>query len=171
MKPGISEKFDDEEHDTSPRDYPEAMLQQSKRTMRMTPFDLDALRTESGTRPMVSREEIEQHVRGKIDAALATSGDPAPLSRDAGTGTAEDPHARLTVEMSATAPPPPGYQPSLDVPFEAKPVEPLDRAPAVAEPLAAARPGIPAWAVALACAVVALVAGSIGFVLGRMSPL
>lgn len=89
MSKGVSDKFDEHEHDTARRAYPQEVVDGSRRTTRMAPLDLDALRTESGTRPALTHDAIERHVREKIDDAL-TDAEHASGQVDA--------HSRPTIE-------------------------------------------------------------------------
>ena len=145
MSKGISERFDEHERDTAPRGYPRP-LEDTKKTTKMPAVDVDAmLRTESGTRAVVTPDAIEQHLRGRLDG-----------------GFTEDPHARPTIDV--------GIFPERMTP----PAVP-DAATTVSRStgsLRAAPPRSRAWVaffvfVGVVCFAVA--AGSIGFVFGRLS--
>ena len=84
-----SETFDEHERDTARRAYPKEIVEGIKRTTKMPKLDLAALRTESGTRPALSHEAIEQQVREKMEDGLAE------VERTSDVEV--DPHSRPTV--------------------------------------------------------------------------
>jgi hypothetical protein len=76
---GISERFDEEEHDTARRDYSRDVLDLAKRTAHHRIVKLEEPRTESGTRAIVPRSETAAHapddegepIVGSVHAPLA----------------------------------------------------------------------------------------------------
>jgi hypothetical protein len=176
---GVSEKFDEQEHDTARRDYPEEIVDGSRRTMKMSAIDLDGLRTQSGTRPALGPEAIDRHVRDRMDVAFAAH---LPTS-----GFEEDAHSRPTIEagvlgaipgshdaafvvssaIGATAVPPrdPFAPPSRPTPLSAVFSEPYALEPRRSSSIAG-------WVVAAVIVGVLMMvsaAGAVGFVLGRRS--
>ncbi len=181
-KPG---GFDEHERDTAQRAYPKEIVDSSRgeeessripprkydaqATTKMARVDLDTiLRKESGTRPAVTREDIERAMQRGV--AL------------------EDPHARATVTavprsvMEAAEPPPAVavelLQPTPTPLREATPpgVElPIAvRAYALVEEPRPVSPRLPRWVVplvALAVGIVVSLAFASGFILGRVSAL
>lgn len=71
MGKGVSETFNEHEQDTAPRGYDQGMVESAKRTAKISRAEIEeALRTESGMREAVTREEIARHVEsmGEVDA-------------------------------------------------------------------------------------------------------
>ena len=85
MTKGVSEKFDEHERDTARRDYPQEVVDGTKRTTKMAKANLSELRTESGTRPAITRDLIEK-MRGVLPHHSGAS--------------AEDAHSRPTIELT-----------------------------------------------------------------------
>ncbi|MBX3207410.1 MAG: hypothetical protein KF764_20345 [Labilithrix sp.] len=183
----MSEKFDEHEHDTARRAYPQEIVDGTKRTTKMARLDLDGLRTESGTRPALTHDAIERHVREKIDDALAG------VERE--DDSAADPHSRPTIEAGVFGAMPtnpeaaawlatgaviaaaPASAPALTPPASASPASlgpasrptPLASSSSIAPPR---RAPIAGWVVAfvlLGLVMMVSAAGAAGFVLGRRS--
>lgn len=189
MGDGVSDKFDEHEHDTARRAYPQEIVEGSRRTTKMARLDLDALRTESGTRPALTHDAIERHVREKIEDALT----------DAGRAGGEvDPHSRPTIEagvfgampaahatdwsaatsaVSATHPAAAALGPAAGGPASAggAALGPASRPTPLAASLSVAparRAPIAGWVVAFVLLGIVLMvsaAGAVGFALGRRS--
>jgi hypothetical protein len=152
---GISEKFDEHEHDTAPKAYPREILEGTKRTTKMAKVDLAELRTESGTRPILTPDLIERHVRENERAKQPSDAALAPF---------EDPHSRPTIERGFIDLPPESHHPAPAPPQTAEPPKMIAAASAPVMNIG--------WIVsAIVVAVVFLVsaAGSVGYVLGRRS--
>jgi hypothetical protein len=180
---GVSEKFDEHERDTARRDVPQEIVDGSKRTTQLGKFQLDEIRTESGTRPALTRDLIEK-MRS------------LPHHR---TASVEDLHSRPTIELTTvkltvdeqgqpngvdpsslpTAPPPPAMELNTPPPI-------VTPAPALApmltpfparvssEPqldiVAKKKTPIAAWVVGVILAGLVLMiaaAGAVGFFFGR----
>ncbi|MDF2695202.1 MAG: hypothetical protein K0S65_3585 [Labilithrix sp.] len=163
MNKGVSETFDEHEHDTAPRAYPQEVLDGTKRTTKMARLDLNELRTGSGTRPVLTHDAIERHVREKMEDALA------PRTSHV-TSIVEDPHSRPTIEAGMAGifdPIPVTHATDWTSSSTEAPTEPV-------APASASRPvkSISGWVVAVILFGLVLMlsaAGSVGFVLGRRS--
>ncbi len=168
--PFPSDKFDEHERDTAQRAYPREIVEGTKRTTKMPKLDLAALRTESGTRPALSHDAIERHVREKMEDAFADVHRSSDIE--------VDPHSRPTIAAGIPATVPPKrdgeWSPDSLAASTPRPFEPAADAPR-ATPLAVASsraPSIPGWAVGfIVLGLVFLVsaAGTVGFILGRRS--
>lgn len=172
-----SDSFDEHERDTAKRAYPKEIVDGIKRTTKMPKLDLAALRTESGTRPALSHDAIERHVRERMENALAVV---------EGAGAVDlDPHARPTIAAGipdSVAPKNDGeWSPQTLAAATPLPMEALrDAGPASRPtPFSASvslptpeRSPIPAWVVAVILSGLCLLvsaAGAVGFFLGRQS--
>lgn len=180
MTKGVSEKFDEHEHDTARRDYPKEVVDGSRRTVKMAALDPSSFRTESGTRAVLTPDAIERHLHQRMADALADA------ERTSGV---EDPHSRPTIEAGILGPIPA----QSDVTFPASSVSMPAAAPPASDPLApASRPtplsavagpevrtperqrssSIAGWVVAVMIFGVLFMvsaAGAVGFFLGRRS--
>jgi hypothetical protein len=147
---GISERFDQEEQDTARRDYSRDVLDQAKKTAHHRIVKLEEPRTASGTRAIISHNEIAAHLREGI-------GEPEDEDPDG--------NARPTVAAGVERLQLPlGGIPDGDaIPVEADFPEPS----AELAPVPTARPIYVLLVVALALFAAAL--GGVGFMLGRMS--
>ncbi len=101
MSKGISETFDEHESDTARRGYPKEIVERATRTTKMRSVDLEQLvRSESGTRPVVSADDIERHVRERMEGAFQGTEGPQRMTVPIPpSGTDEDPHSRPTMEL------------------------------------------------------------------------
>jgi len=165
------DKFDEHERDTARRAYPKEIVDGIKRTTKMPRLDLAKLQTESGTRPALSHDAIERHVREHMEGALADVEQ---------TSTVEiDPHARPTIAagIPETVPPkrdgewsPDSLAASTPLPLEPGSLSrPTPLASAVSLP-GTERSPIPGWVVGIILAGLVLIvsaAGTVGFFLGR----
>lgn len=172
-----SDSFDEHERDTAKRAYPKEIVDGIKRTTKMPKFDLAALRTESGTRPALSHDAIERHVRERMENALAEV---------EGAGAIDlDPHARPTIAAGIPDSVPPKndgeWSPRMLAASTPLPIEAPHHAGPISRPtpLSATvsltgteRSPIPGWVVAVILSGVCLLlsaAGAVGFFLGRQS--
>ena len=174
MTKGVSEKFDEHEHDTARRDYPKEVVDGSRRTVKMAALDPSSFRTESGTRAVLTPDAIERHLHQRMADALAD------VERTSGI---EDPHSRPTIEAgilgaipapSDVACPAPAISMPAAAPL-ALPSDPLTPA-SRPTPLSAVAPprssSIGGWVVAVMIFGVLFMvsaAGAVGFFLGRRS--
>jgi hypothetical protein len=170
---GVSETFDEHEHDTARRAYPQEMVDGSKRTTKMAKLDLNELRTESGTRPVITHDAIERHVREKMEGALV----------DRSSGVTEDPHSRPTIEAGMLGAIPASHTNEwASTPAQFEPpasFEPMGRISASRPTPLSATMSMPSPERSIAGWVVAVIliglvfmlsaAGVVGFVLGRRS--
>ncbi len=165
------DKFDEHERDTARRAYPKEIVDGIKRTTKMPKLDLAKLQTESGTRPALTHDAIERHVREQMADALAEV--------EHASGGEIDPHSRPTIAAGIpdTVPPkregewpPDSLAASTPLPRESGSV-PRPAALATASSAPDASP-IPAWVVGVILAGLFLIvsaAGTVGFFLGRRS--
>ncbi|MBN9167053.1 MAG: hypothetical protein J0I07_39340 [Myxococcales bacterium] len=184
MTKGVSEKFDEHEHDTARRDYPKEVVDGSRRTVKMAALDPSSFRTESGTRAVLTPDAIERHLQQRMADALAD------VDRTSGI---EDPHSRPTIEAgilgaihaqpdidfpapsaSLPAAPPVGAALPSDLLATASRPTPLSAvaAPAVRAPEQQRSSSIAGWLVAVMIFGVLFMvsaAGAVGFALGRRS--
>ncbi len=184
MTKGVSEKFDEHEHDTARRDYPKEVVDGSRRTVKMAALDPSSFRTESGTRAVLTPDAIERHLQQRMVDALAD------VERTSGI---EDPHSRPTIEagvLGAIAAPQDIDSPAPAVSLPAAPplaaalpndpLAPASRptplsavaAPAVHAPEQQRSSSLAGWIVAVMIFGVLFMvsaAGAVGFVLGRRS--
>ena len=159
-----SESFDEHERDTARRAYPKEIVDGIKRTTKMPKLDLAALRTESGTRPALSHEAIEQHVREKMEDALAE------VER---TSDVEgDPHSRPTVAAGIPETVPPKREGEwAPASLAASTPLPIEAPRSIARPTHESAP-IAGWVVAVILGGLFLIvsgAATAGFFLGRRS--
>lgn len=101
MSKGISETFDDHEQDTAKRGVSQEIVERARRTTKMQKVDLDAIRTESGTRLIVPPSEIEQHARSRTQSASPPDEDTARETMPGASPWEPDPHSRPTIEAVA----------------------------------------------------------------------
>lgn len=185
MSKGVSETFDEHEQDTAQRGYPKQLVERATRTTKMNKVDLERLvRTESGTRPAVSPDDIDRHVRERMEGALSDEPRRATMPIPIPAPAAEDDaHSRPTIEASifkpvastdtATTAPPPALAPTASTP-------PLSRETPAAMVAPVARPNekashvsVPRWLFTLlivGSVALAAAAGALGFVAGRLMP-
>ena len=179
MSKGVSETFDEHEQDTARRAYPSEIVDGTKRTAKMPSFDLNQLRSESGTRPALTHDAIERHIQEKMENALAE------VERTSDTAEV-DPHSRPTVDAGVFGAMPqknegewsPDSLAASTAPGPLEPAnlrEPEARTGPLAAPVAmtsSIHASVPAWVVGfIVFGLVFLVsaAGSVGYVLGRRS--
>ena len=165
-----SESFDEHERDTARRAYPKEIVDGIKRTTKMPKLDLAALRTESGTRPALTHEAIEQHVREQMEGALAE------VERTSGVEV--DPHSRPTVAAGILETVPPRREGEWSPhSLAASTPLPIEAPASIARPTplsldATERSPIPGWVVGVILGGLFLLvsaAGTVGFFLGRHS--
>jgi hypothetical protein len=108
-----TDKFSVHEADTAKREYPPQLLDPS-RTAKISKADLDTvLRTESGTRKAIDREEIQRHLERTLDeharptidvfAAIPKMPEPAPLPAPDPPPTAVVPELSISSTSSSAS--------------------------------------------------------------------
>lgn len=184
MSKGVSEKFDEHERDTARREYPKEIVDGSKRTTKMSKFvDPGEIRTESGTRPAVTRDLIEKmralphhsgspedaHSRPTIELTKFTvtfdeNGQPIGAIPTPSTGV-----PTTTLSTSALeVPPPMTLAPPLVTPLSSR-VSAVDTAPAIAPVRGRSRIAMWVLGVILVGVVLMVSAAGVGFLFGRRS--
>jgi hypothetical protein len=155
---GISERFDEEERDTTRRDYSRDVLDQAKKTAHHRIVKLEEPRTESGTRAAISRSAIAAHVESKALVDLA----PSPEDEDEARPTVVAGVERLQLPLE-------GISDIDDIPVHADftPEAGPSAGQNAQKPTETVRPIFVLVIVALALFAAAL--GGVGFMLGRMS--
>ena len=165
--------FDEHERDTAQRAYPKEIVDGTKRTTKMSKLDLAALRTESGTRPALTHDAIERHVRARMEDALAEV--------ERVSGIEVDPHSRPTIAagFSQTMPakPPGEWSPdalaaSTTLPLETPPMSrptPLSTSVSLPMPERSPIPGRVVGFILFGLLFLVSAAGGVGFFLGRRS--
>jgi hypothetical protein len=181
MNKGVSETFEEHEQDTAKRGVPKDLVERAMRTTKMKQVDLEQLvRTASGTRPVVTDDAIEQHVRSQLQnahdpaSALAETSATMPIS-----SSDEDPHARPTIEAVAfhkTHVQAPAREPVAVAPSPTSreaPSREMTSARAMRRPPASmTHVSIPRWlltAMILGTMMLVAAAGAFGFAAGRFT--
>ena len=140
-------RVDESEASVPNRESPSRPVEDMRRTAKIPRVDLDMLRTESGTRPVISQEAIARHIEQKIGEHLSTTPLPSPVMVSGEPAFELDPHSRPTIDVF-TAPAflasaePVAEEPRAEAPapFAASPPAPIAPAPIASAPLAPAPP-------------------------------
>ena len=178
MTKGVSEKFDEHERDTARREYPREIVEGTKRTAKIAKVDLNELRTESGTRPAITRDLIEKIRDALPHHALVSSEDAhsrPTIELTTVTLTVDDQGQPLGVDPSTLPTAPPPSEATTATPFPTQVATPTaivspSSSSSISNEKAPARSPIATWVVGMIVVGIALMlsaAGAVGFFFGR----